>query len=198
MNLLILGATGRTGKAVLQQAKAAGHTVTSYGRREAAGADTALTGNFEDPAFAAAVRAADAVISCLASSNTDPVCSQAAKAVHAAEPTARYLTVAGAGVDRPGDKKGFGDKMIGGIMQLVAGKMLADRQREVDMLADSQMRWTAMRPPRLTEGKAKGTWRFDFDRPHATWIDRGDLAGAILAVLEDETMVGKAPFVSAT
>ena len=197
MRVLVLGATGRTGGHVLREAKAAGHHVTAYGRRRAQGADETVIGAFDAPAFAEAVRAADAVLSCLASSGRDGVCSRAAEAALRADPRVRYLTVAGAGVDRPGDAKGVGDKAIGAIMRVVVGRMLADRQREVDRLAASDARWTALRPPRLTEGKATGRWVLTHDRPAATWIDRADLAGAMLACLEDEATVGTAPFVAA-
>jgi putative NADH-flavin reductase len=197
MQLLILGATGRTGRAVVKRAKAAGHHVTAFGRRPAEQADTSLTGAFGDDTFAEAVHNSDAVLSCLASSNSDAVCSRAAEAVQATDPQMRFLTVAGAGVDRPSDAKGIGDKLVGAVMRVVVGKMLADRQREIDMLAASEMRWTALRPPRLTEGRSTGIWRFDHDRPHATWIDREDLAGAMLEALGCDDMIGTAPFVSA-
>ena len=197
MRLLVLGATGRTGRAVVERAKANGHHAVSYGRRIADGAAESVVGTFEDEAFAASVRDADAILSCLASSNSDGVCSRAATAVLRADPTARYLTVAGAGVDRPDDRKGLPDKAIGLVMRVVVGRMLADRQREVGMLGASQARWTALRPPRLTEGKATGGWTFSFDRPAASWIDRADLAGAMLEALERDDMVGRAPFVSA-
>ena len=197
MNLLILGATGRTGGHMLATARAAGHHVTAFGRRSADGADRSITGRFEDDAFAEAVRGADAVLSCLASANTDPVCSTVAAAALRADPGLRYLTVAGAGVDRPEDRKGLPDKAIGVVMRLVVGRMLADRQREVDMLAASGARWTALRPPRLVDGRAAGRWRFAFDRPAATWIDRKDLAGAVLAAVGDDALSGRAPFVSA-
>ena len=197
MELLILGATGRTGRRVLAAAQGAGHRVTAFGRRPVEDAGRSLVGAFGDAAFGEAVRAADAVLSCLASTNQDPVCSRAAGAVLAADPGARFVTVAGAGVDRPEDRKGIGDRAIGLAMRLVARGMLADRQREVDLLAASGARWTALRPPRLTEGRAAGRWRLSHDRPAATWIDRDDLAAAMLAMLEDGSMVGRAPFVSA-
>ena len=197
MRVLVLGATGRTGAEVVARARAGGHHVVAYGRRAAEGADERVVGGFDDPAFAEAVRGADAVLSCLASSNSDGVCSRAAAAALGADPGVRYLTVAGAGVDRPGDVKGVGDKAIGLVMRMVVGRMLADRQREVDMLAASGARWTALRPPRLTEGRATGRWALTHDRPAATWIDRADLAGAMLACLADEATVGTAPFASA-
>jgi len=197
MKLLVLGATGRTGRDVVAAACEAGHHVTAFGRRESDAAQVSLTGQFGDVGFVDAVREADAVLSCLASSNSDPVCSHAAEAVRLADPTARYLTIAGAGVDRPTDSKGTGDKVVGMIMKLVAGRMLADRQKEIDMLANSDMRWTALRPPRLTSGKPAGGWRFDLDRPRSTAIDREDLAAAMLAAMMRDDLIGKAPFVSA-
>ena len=197
MELLVLGATGRTGGAVVERARAGGHRVTAFGRRPADGAHESLVGAFGDEGFAKAVRAADAVLSCLASSNSDPVCSRATTAVLAADPTARFLTVAGAGVDRPTDAKGVPDRLIGLVMRLTVGRMLADRQREVDMLAASEARWTALRPPRLTGGKPTGRWSFTHDRPAATWIDRADLAGAMLEALEREDLIARAPFVAA-
>jgi putative NADH-flavin reductase len=197
MRLLILGATGRTGGCVVAAARAAGHHTTAFGRRAAELADRSLTGGFDTPAFAEAVQSADAVLSCLASTNTDDACSRAAAAALRADAGVRYLTVAGAGVDRPTDAKGLSDRIIGRIMRVVAGRMLADRQREVDMLAASSARWTALRPPRLTTGRATGRWVATFDRPAATWIDRQDLAAAMIAALDDPAMINRAPFVAA-
>ena len=197
MNILILGATGRTGQHVLSMARAAGHRTTAFGRRASPGAELSITGEFDDPRLAEAVRKADAVLSCLASSNKSAACSQAMQAVLAADPTVRYVTVAGAGVDRPDDDKGVGDKIIGAIMRVVVGKMLRDRQHEVDALAASDARWTALRPPRLSEGNSTGEYHFSFDRPATTSIDRADLAAAMLATLDDPAMMNAAPFVSA-
>ena len=196
MHILLLGATGRTGRLVLRAAKAAGHRVTAHGRRPSEGADAQIGGPFGGPDLAAAVREADAVLSCLASTNTDGVCSAASAAVLRADARVRFLTVAGAGVDRPEDDKGLGDKAVGLVMRLVAGKMLADRQKEVDALAVSGAAWTALRPPRLTDDAGTGRWAFSFDRPAATSIARADLAGAMLEALGRDDMIGRAPFVA--
>ena len=196
MKILLLGATGRTGTHVLRLAKAAGHHVTAHGRRPADGADAQIGGPWSGPELTAAAREADAVLSCLASSNSDPVCSTATAALLRATPEMRYLTIAGAGVDMPGDEKGIGDKAIGLVMKIVARGMLADRQREAEMLQASTARWTILRPPRLLDAGGTGRWRFTFDRPAATSIARADLAGAMLAAMADPGLERKAPFVS--
>jgi len=197
MKLLLLGATGRTGQHVMTLGQAAGYHITAFGRRATKDADHSITGSFDDRTFAQAVLEADAVLSCLASTNKEPVCSRAATAALKADPNIRYLTIAGAGVDRPEDEKGLPDKMIGLIMRMTVGRMLADRQREVDMLAAGSAQWTALRPPRLTDGKASGQWAATYDRPAATWIDRQDLAAAMIAAINDVAMINRAPFISA-
>lgn len=196
MKILVLGATGRTGQKFMAHAQRE-HTLMTFGRREVTGVSVSEVGEFGDAAFEARVRESDVVVSCLASSNSEPVCSTATKAVLAARPDVRYLTVAGAGVDHPDDQKRIPDKIVGGIMRVVAGRMLADRQAELEMLEDSQAAWTVLRPPRLVDGRATGTWRATYDRAPTSWIDRDDVALALLDMVEKTHHVRTAPFVSA-
>ncbi len=108
----------------------------------------------------------------------------------------RYVVIGGAGVDVPGDRKGIADKAVGVIMTLVVGRMLADRTRELALLEGSDLPWTFLRPPRLTDRPATGRWRFSFDRPAAMEIAREDLAGAAVETLGRDDLVGRAPFVA--
>ena len=198
MRILMLGATGRTGRLALDRLAGAGHEVVTYGRRPGGGA-RALTGALDDvAALRGALDGAEAVVACLASTNAEPTCSTATRAlIEAAEGRAlRYVLVSGAGVDAPGDAKGLSDKAIGLLMRAVVGRMLADRQAELDLLRASDLLWTALRPPRLVDGDGRGTWRFTFDRPAATKIARADLAGALVEALGRDDLVGRAPFVS--
>ncbi len=195
MKIVVLGATGQTGRRFVSAASGS-HHIISFGRREAQGAHVSHIGAFGDPQLVDAVMHADAVVSCLASSNKQPVCSQATAAVLSAKPNVRYLTVAGAAVDQPEDRKGLPDKTIGMIMRIVAGGMLADRQKEIEMLRSSSARWTVLRPPRLVNDKPTGHWQVSYDRPAATWIDRGDLAAALLYAVEEQAFLNAAPFVA--
>lgn len=156
-------------------------------------------GDISQPAVLRPVLAGvDGIIAALASSNTDAVCSAATAALVAASDwrSLRYVTIGGAAVDAPGDAKGLPDRFIGGIMRLVVGRMLADRQRELGLLRDSHLRWTMLRPPRLTQAAGTGQWRLTHDRPAGTDIARADLAAAAIAVLFDDSVIGKAPFVA--
>lgn len=195
MKILVLGASGRTGQKFVHHARNQ-HEVLAFGRRKAPGVSLSKVGVFGDECFAEMVQASDAVVSCLASTNSEPVCSKATKALLAEKPGVRYVTIAEAAVDHPQDRKGVPDIIAGGIMRLIVGGMLADRQKELEMLMQSQPAWTVLRPPRLVNGRATGAWQTTSDRPATTWIDRDDLARALLEMVESSTHLGTAPFVS--
>ncbi len=196
MKLLILGATGRTGKYLVRRAFGAGHDVVTFGRRKPEGQVPAFTGQFGDAAFEDAVLDADVVLSCLASTNTSPTCSTATRAILKTDPNVRYVLIAGAALAFPTDKPGVMDKVIGATMGLVLGKMQADRRLERDLLVESRASWTILRPPRLVEGRATGKWLFSDDRPQNVISDRDDLARAMLAAVDDTDMARRAPFVA--
>jgi putative NADH-flavin reductase len=201
MRVVLLGASGRTGAEALERLVSAGHEVTSLGRTAPARPGARhVAGDVADPAaMARAVAGHDAVISCLASSNAQPVCSRATAAVIAAAAgrPLRYVVVGGAGVDVPGDAKGLPDRLVGLAMRVLVGRMLADRQAEHDALAASGLAYTFLRPPRLTQGPATGRWRFTFDRPAGMQIARADLAGALVEALGRADLERRSPFVAA-
>jgi uncharacterized protein YbjT (DUF2867 family) len=198
MKILLLGGTGRTGRLAAGALRDAGHELRALHRREVPGVQT-IVAKIDDPeAMEQALSGVDAVVSALASSNTDPVCSKAASAVVVAAGGRpyRYISVAGAGVDVPGDSKALPDRIVGGIMKLVVGRMLADRQREHQILADSNLDWTLLRPPRLIDGPPTGRVVWSFDTPAATKIRRSDLAQAMADALGRDDLIGRAPFVA--
>lgn len=199
MKLLLLGATGRTGRHVLSQLERAGHEVVTYGRRPGGGR-LALTGAVSDAdAMRRAMEGAEAVLACLASTNTDPVCSTATRAVIEAADgrPLRTLVIGGAGVDAAGDRKGLGDRAVGALMRVVARGVLEDRQAELALLEGSALAWTMLRPPRLTDAPGTGRWRFTFDRPASMAIPRADLAGALIEAIGRGDLTRRAPFVAA-
>jgi NAD(P)H-binding len=59
----------------------------------------------------------------------------------------------------------------------------------------SELDWTIMRPPRLTDKPATGRYRTAIDRnlPRGFTISRADLATAILAILKDTTCAQRSP-----
>ncbi len=196
MHILLLGGTGRTGRLIATELLARGHDVTVAGRRDPRigcvrfrATDLLRAGDLQ-----AACNGVDAVISALASDKGNPVCSAVAEAL-APHAGLRFVTIAEAGVDAPGDQKGGMDRFIGWIMRRVVAEMLADRQRELAILQASRLRWTMLRPPRLTDKPDTGRYRITLDVA-STAISRGDLAPAVVATLGDTALVGRAAFVA--
>jgi putative NADH-flavin reductase len=203
MDIMLFGAAGRTGRRIAKRLGAAGHRVTAVvrpGRKDAmAGTPVAAIVEIDltdTKALRELARGRDAVVTALASGKGNPAASRLAEALLPIDDL-RFVSVGGAAVDAPGDAKGAGDRVVGGLMRLVAGAMLADRQREFDLIGGSGLRWTMLRPPRLTDGSGTGRWRLTDDRPASTQIPRDDLAAAAVAVLTDPATEGRAPFVSA-
>lgn len=198
MNVTLFGATGRTGRLIAAELAAAGHSLRAAGRRDPkmAGVEFVALDLSDPQAVARATEGADAVISALASAKGNPACSTLARAL-AGRDGLIFITVGGAGVDAPGDAKGIPDKLAGWVMRRVVPEMLADRQAELAILHNSRLRWTMIRPPRLTDGPARGGYRVSFARPASTAIARADLARACVAALTEESWQAKAPFVAA-
>ncbi|MFP4451651.1 MAG: NAD(P)-dependent oxidoreductase, partial [Rhodosalinus sp.] len=197
MKVLVFGATGRTGRLIVERALAAGHEVTAAirGSKGPGGAGTVTLDLRDADRVRAEASGADAVISALASGKGNPACSTLARALLPMEGL-RFVTIGGAGVDAPGDAKALPDRVIGWIMRRTVGEMLADRQAEHDMLATSKLHWTMLRPPRLTEKPGQGGYRLTYDTPAAAAIARTDLAQAAVNALDDRETRDKAPFVA--
>ena len=53
-----------------------------------------------------------------------------------------------------------------------------------------------LQPPRLRDGAAKGTVRMSYERPPSMQVTRADLARKVVEALADDSLVGRAPFVS--
>ncbi len=198
MRIAIFGAAGRSGRQVCEALAARGHTLHPVTRRPAPD----LPGTIEtvDPTDAAAVRAlasrCDAVVNVMASGKGNPAGSRLAAAL--TETSVRYVTVGGGAVDAPGDAKGVPDRIVSFLARSLTGAVVTDRQDELDLLlARSEgLRWTMLRPPRLTDKPAKGDYRLTFDKPASTQISRADLARAVADLVESADHAGKAPFVS--
>ena len=163
-----------------------------------------------DPdALAPAVEGADAVLSCLGPrSNAEAgVVSQGTRTIVAAMKTTgvRRLVVISAApigtVPSPGYPKplkhdpgdGFFIRNLGTpLVKAVFRTQYADLAAMEDVLRDSGLDWTAMRPPRLTDKPGTGAYRTA--RGHnlrgGRAISRADLAHGMLRVLDQPDTIG--------
>ena len=216
MKLTIVAATGGIGRHLLGQALAAGHDVTAVVRdprslpgqvRVATVADLAAA----DPAvLEPAVAGADAVLSGLGprSRSDAGIASRGTRAVVAAMQAtgvrrivvvsaAPVSTVASPGRASP-PRHDPGDGLV---TRYLVMPLLVAALREVyddlalmeDVLRDSGLDWTVVRPPRLTDTPATGTYRTAYGHNlRGGWsVARADVAQLMLRVLDQPQTINQ-------
>lgn len=204
MKITVLGASGRTGRLLVDELTRRGHDVTAVVRdanRAPQGARV-ITGDVRDPTvLERAVAGADAVVSALGPTGKDndlhvAMASALVPALRAAG-VRRYVGVGGAGLDVPGDRKRARDKLISRGVQLLAPSVVADKAAELAVWRDTDLDWTIVRPPRLVDGSATGRMEHD---PHVSTtsirLRRADLAVFLADVTEQGLYLRQAPFVA--
>jgi putative NADH-flavin reductase len=216
VKLALFGATGGVGRAVLSQAIAAGHTVRAVVRNPSklpADIDVVRQdlANPDNEVLAAALRDVNAVVSALGP-------HRAAEAGIVAPATAAIThAMAGAGVRRlvvisaapvgvvpsthrphpPRHDPGDGLLMrhlLSPFIRRAFDRVYTDLAAMEDLLRGGNLDWTAIRPPRLTNGPLTGSYRTALDRnlPHGLTISRPDVAHLMLTVLGRRETVGHA------
>lgn len=205
MHIAVFGANGRTGRLVVDEALAGGHHVRAYVRDAArlpAGRPglTVHEGQVDDPAaIKAAITGADAVISALGSGGgTLTRFAEALIPQMQAAGVSRVVSLIGAGVSEPGDPGSLGRTAMLTLMRLLAGGVLKDAEAHAKLLRASPLRYTLVRPPRLTEGPATGRLQsapsLALGPGHS--ISRADLAAFMLECALADSFVRQSPMVA--
>ncbi|MGW4327766.1 NAD(P)-dependent oxidoreductase [Nocardia sp. NPDC004573] len=190
--IAVLGATGRTGRILVDRALARGHRVTAIVRRAPTAASArgatiitadpcapgALTGLLDDH---------DAVISALGATGRGPTTVYSTAAVVAAlRPDALLLVISSAALDIPADA-GASTKLLAAALRTVLRDTYADMARMEHSLAQSDLRWTVVRPTRLTDAPTGGSPRVSLGarRKVGPRTARADLADHLLDAVDD-------------
>lgn len=208
MKLAVFGASGRTGRPLVEQALAEGHTVRALVRDPAN-----LTVEHErlelvqgDAADAAAVtgtvEGTDAVVSTLGHTKTSAkdiqtVATRHIVAAMKAHGVARVVSLTGAGVRDPHDRPKFVDRTFGLLLAIFARDVICDAEEHAAVLRGSGLGYVIVRGPRLSDGPRTGVYRVGYvGKDSGTQISRADVADFMLKQLEDESRLGKAPIIS--
>ena len=209
MKLTIFAVTGGIGRQLLEQAISAGHDVTAVARNpqnlSPAPARTmaADLASADPAALHPAVAGADAVLSALGPrSKADAgVAARGTKvvtqAMHAAG-VRRIIVVSAAPIGTvpspgrphpprhdPGD--GFIVRYLADpIVKRALREHYADLARMEDVLRDSDLDWTAVRPPRLTSKPVTGRYRTALGQNirGGLFVSRADVAHYMLSILD--------------
>jgi uncharacterized protein YbjT (DUF2867 family) len=210
MKILILGATGATGKHLLEKALAAGHEVTALVRDPKKLTVThpklrVIEGQVsKEDDVVRAVRGQDAVLSTLGPrDNKDPICATAAPIVAAAmkaEGVKRIVWLSASGV---GDSKPalVAASFVFGyiIMPLFLKTPYANHARAEEALRATDLEWTVLRPVQLVDkltGKPVVATPPD-QKPASLKIAREDVAAFMLVELEKNAHVREMPLLYA-
>jgi putative NADH-flavin reductase len=205
MRITVFGATGGTGRHVVQQALDAGHAVTAVvrepARLPARGAGlTVLTADVFDPAaLGPAVAGADRVISALGAKPNarTPVRARGAEAIVSAmraAGTRRLVVVTSAG-HLADAADGFVTRaVVKPLIRTLMSAQLDDYARTDAAVTGSGLDWTIVRPGWLTNGDRRAyRTSLDHGTPGATSISRRDLADFLLTA--DDSTIGHAVFI---
>jgi len=208
MKLTIFGASGRTGRPLVEQALAAGHDVTALVRTPSSFPIkherlNVIQGSVEDAAkVAQAVAHADAVLSVLGhtkSSNKDVLTVGTRNIVNAMQQhgVRRLISLTGAGVRDPQDQPKLVDKVFGFALGRLQPDLLRDSENQTKVIQGSDLDWTVVRGPRLTEGPRTGKYRVGYvGKDSGTQASRADIADFMLKQVTDTTYLRKLPVVS--
>lgn len=205
MNVVIFGASGRTGRHLVEGALARGHTVTAFVRDPAklgplAGRVRVVQGDVTDPAAVdEAVRGQEGVLSALGPVKGGPKDLLAVATEHMVAAMERHgvnrvVVEGGAGMGVPEDHKSLGASAIGWLVNRLIPDQVLDKRRQMAALSHSDLQWVIVRAPVLTNGPRKGGYRLGYPPlgPGAQ-ISRADIADAMLDQLEQPTFAGQAP-----
>jgi putative NADH-flavin reductase len=204
MNVLVFGASGKTGREVVRQALARGFNVSAFVRDTArlplAHANLRLVkGEITDPrAVARAMEQQTCVISTLGVGlplRHDPIVIEGVRTIARASEHAsveRLLYMSFIGVRESRDAAGFLLKQLAGT---VLRHEVADHEAKEAAVAESFVDWTIVRPPKLTNGRLTASYRVGEDieaRSPLPMMSRADVADFMLRQLSDQSFIRKA------
>jgi putative NADH-flavin reductase len=211
VKILVIGASGPTGKEIVKQAMEQRHAITAFVRDKAkakfASPVALAAGDVLDRnSLKRALEGQEAVICSLGSGVTGPfkemtMLSEGTRNLIAAmqeKNVRRIVCITGIGA---GESKGHGPWYYNLLFQpLVLRGVYEDKTRQENLVRSSGLAWTLVRPGILTNGAAKGQTAVraltELAGAHAGNISRADVAAFCLRELADGRFQGQAPVIT--
>lgn len=195
MRITVFGATGSVGRHVVEQALAAGHEVTAY-TRDAARVTTqderlrVVEGDVLDPrGVQAAMEGVDAVVIALGDGRKGNVRAEGTRTVIDAmrcSGVRRLVCNSTLGVGESRGNLNFVWKYV--MFGLLLRGAYADHVRQEELVRESGLDWTIVRPGAFTDGPSTGDYRSGFggDERATLKISRADVAGFLVGQVGDD------------
>lgn len=208
MKVIVFGATGSIGRLTVAALLEHGHSVTAFARDPAALERThpALTRVAGDATDARAVEAAvpghDAVIITLGAGNSrsSRVRSAGTRCIVDAmqhNGVERLICQSTLGAHESAGNLNFFWRRI--VFGLLLGPVMRDHERQEDLVRDSGLAWTIVRPSGFQNGPATGDFEEDLApdrRDLALRINRADIAAFLVRNLQDDRYLQRAVGIS--
>jgi putative NADH-flavin reductase len=188
MKVLVLGATGGTGRHIVSQAKAAGHAVTIFDRKGVTPIAPAIAGH-------------DAVISAIGRGNSFSaqglIAGVVPEILKGMKDTnvRRLIFISAFGV---GDSFEQAPLMARVFFATLLRGIYADKLIGEDLIGGSNLDWTVVRPVKMTDGPATNTYRAaeELELKGMPSVSRADVAQFIVGELARNAFVRKTVVVS--
>jgi uncharacterized protein YbjT (DUF2867 family) len=206
--ILVLGATGATGRLIVNQAVARGYDVTVLVRSADKASDIRwaklIVGDARDEAaLREALKGRDAVVSALGTPVSPfrevTLLSTATRALVSAmkaEQVSRLVCITGMGA---GDSAGHGGFIADNVIfPLLLKKVYADKNRQEAIVSDSGLDWVLVRPSILNNKPGRGSVRAltDLSGFHGGSIAREDVATFVLDQVRADTWLHRSPLIT--
>jgi uncharacterized protein YbjT (DUF2867 family) len=208
MKILVLGATGGTGRLIVHEAVARGHGVVALVRSKAnatglAGAELIEGDCRDEAALTRAIAGCDAVISSLGTGISPfrevtllSTATRALVSVMMRQKINRLVCITGMGA---GNSRGHGGLLYDWLfLPLLLRKVYADKDRQEDAIRASTLDWLIVRPTVLNDEPARGHIKAltDLSGVHGGKISRADVADFAVQQLTADTWLRQAPLVT--
>jgi uncharacterized protein YbjT (DUF2867 family) len=208
MKILVLGATGGTGRHIVRAADAKGHAVVALVRsreraQDLAGAQLVEGDARDEDALFRALDGCSGVISSLGTPLRPfrevtllSTATRALVAVMKRQAVRRLVCITGVGA---GDSRGHGGFLYDRLfLPLFLRKVYVDKNRQEDVVRGSDLDWVLVRPTVLTDKPARGAVRActDLSTIHGGSIPRADVATFVVDQLTDDTWLRRAPLIT--
>src|SRR6267143_2534355 len=203
MRVLVIGATGATGRHLVQQALAQGHQVTAFVRDPAklqiehANLRVAQGNVLDYASVESAMRGQSAVVSALGHKRffyPNKIQSNGMRnilrAMNACD-VPRLICETALGIGNSVGRLGLPHTFF--ILPLILPFYMWDKLRQEELIAASDRDWVIVRPGVLTNGEARGSYRHGSKVGSYLWpvrIARADVADFMLKQLTDDAYVG--------
>jgi putative NADH-flavin reductase len=205
MRIAVFGATGGTGREVVRQALEQGHQVAALVRDPAKltlehPRLTIIAGNVLDAVpVERTVTGADAVVVSLGNTpnNPDKVVSQGTRQIVTAmqsQGIQRILVVTSLGVGDSKDQIPFFFKIL---TKTALRGVMADKEIQEEIVMQSGLNWTIVRPGGLVDGPPTGAYTAGLDKSiKAGQVSRGNVAAFVLQQIEDHRYLRATPSIT--